>query len=82
MNDLKTTINSLGIFLTIIGVGMVYRYSPLNESAVEGGAAGTDFERKPKRRNRLLMLGVGLVLLGSVLQLVSNFIPSGSGAAA
>ena len=85
VKDLRTAINSLGILLTIIGVVMVYRYSPLNESVVDGGGADTDFgaiERKQKCRNQLLKLGVYLVLGGSFVQLVSNFLPSGSSAAA
>jgi hypothetical protein len=85
VKDLKTAINSLGILLTMIGIVMVYLYSPLNESVVDGGGAGTDFgaiERKQKCRNQLLRLGVYLVLMGSAAQSVSNFIPSGSSAAA
>ena len=85
MDDLKNAINSFGIILTMIGVVMVYRNSPLNESVVDGGGADTDFgaiQRKQKRRNQVARLGVLLVLVGSGAQLVSNFIPSGGRAAA
>jgi len=83
MEVLKTAINSLGIFLTMIGVFVVYKNSPLNVSVVGGGNAGTDFgERKQERKNQLAKLGVRLVLAGSFAQLVSNFIPSCSHAAA
>jgi hypothetical protein len=80
MLDTRAVVNSLGLLLTIVGVYVVYRNSPLNESNVDGGIASTDFEateRRMNRTNRLLRVGVYLVLAGGLLQLASNFIPPG-----
>jgi hypothetical protein len=79
MFDLKMTLNSLGLLLTMIGVYVVYHYSPLNFDKIDGGNASTDNtkeERAVARRNHLLRVGVYVVIAGSLLQLVSNFIPS------
>jgi len=35
--NLKTTINSLGIILNILGVFMVYWHSPINFDTIDGG---------------------------------------------
>jgi hypothetical protein len=79
MSDLKTTLNSLGLLLTMVGIYVVYHYSPLNFYEIDGGDAFTD-DAKEKRaiahRNRLLRVGVYVVIAGALLQLVSNFIPS------
>ncbi len=71
--DVKTIVNSVGLLLNIVGVAMVYWFSPLNEYAISGGDAFTDsdkIERETKRRNELLKLSVGVVIFGSILQLV------------
>jgi len=79
MSDLKTTLNSFGLLLTMVGIYVVYHYSPLNFSEIDGGDASTD-DAKEKRavahRNRLLRVGVYVVIAGSLLQFVSNFIPA------
>ncbi len=70
-------INSLGIILNIIGVIMVYIYSPINFHTIDGGEIGEEYvDPVPivNRRNKLLKTGVGIVLLGSILQLFSNFL--------
>lgn len=75
--DLKTCVNSVGLVLTIAGVVVIYRYSPLNSSESDGGAAGTDFvaiKGETALKNRLMKVGTALVLLGSALQLASNFV--------
>lgn len=85
MIDGKTLLNSVGIGLTMLGVYMVYLNSPINHAVIDGGNASTDWkaiERKTKLRNMLLKVGVYLVLAGSAAQLASNFVPSGSAAAA
>jgi len=64
----------------MIGVYMVFIYSPINNYKIDGGGAFTDFlkeEAETNRRNNLLKWGVYAVLLGSAVQLISNFIPSG-----
>lgn len=79
MFDLKTSLNSLGIVLTLVGVYVVYLNSPLNEHAIDGGSADTDFDkmrRQAQRRNLLMRCGVYTVLVGSLLQLTSNYIPA------
>ena len=79
MFDLKTTVNSIGILLTFIGVYVLYRYSPLNEIVIDGGDASTDIdeiERCTATKNGRMRVGVSVVLFGIVLQLVSNYVPS------
>ena len=78
MIDLKTGVNAVGILLSIIGVVVVYVNSPLNVSAIDGGDASTDFNQLEKRtlkRNHGMRIGVWVIILGSLLQLISNFIP-------
>ena len=80
MFDLKTTLNSFGIALTLIGVYVVYISSPFNEFVIDGGGPDTNFlatEQLATRKNRRMRLGVRLVLAGSIAQLASNYIPSG-----
>jgi hypothetical protein len=77
--DLKTGLNSIGILLTIIGVCVVYWNSPLNEFVIDGGSFDTDFakiEKTANRKNHLMTAGTLAIIIGSLLQLVSNFVPS------
>jgi len=79
MHDLKTAINSVGLLVSIIGVYLVYRFSPLNFDTIDGGAPDTDFDairRETSRRNRLVRVGAYMVLGGTFLQLGSNFLSS------
>lgn len=76
--SLKLILNSFGIVLNIIGVLMVYFNSPINEQTFDGGDASTDFKaivERTEQRNKLLRLGVWIVVTGSVFQLLSNFVP-------
>lgn len=76
--DCKTILNSIGLLLTIIGVYIVYINSPINIDTIDGGDASTDsFEinRITNKRNNLLKRGVYIVICGTIVQLVSNFIP-------
>lgn len=78
MIDLKTGVNAVGILVSMVGVLVVYVNSPLNISAIDGGDASTDFnkiERRTLRRNRGMRTGVWVIILGSLVQLISNFIP-------
>ncbi len=75
----KDWLNIAGGVLTIAGVWLVYRGSPLVDSAIDGGGASTDHHsnaRLATKKNRLAKVGVWLVLSGSVIQVTANFIPS------
>ena len=75
---MKTHLSTAGIILSMAGVFVVYKFSPLNESVIDGGDASTDFRRihaEVRRKNRLMRLGVALVLGGSLLQVVANYCP-------
>lgn len=73
--DLKTVINTIGLGLTILGVWMVWKNSPENFHTI---TQTFDFDGENKRKtglkNKLLKAGVYIVMLGTVLQMVSNFI--------
>jgi hypothetical protein len=78
MIDLKTGLNAFGIFLSALGVWIVYVNSPLNFSSIDGGDASTDsdaIEKSTIKRNHYMRVGVWFVISGSLLQLISNFIP-------
>ncbi len=77
MDDLKTTLNSAGICLTILGVALLYFNSPLNTYGIDGGVARTDHranQRQTARRNTRMRCGTALVVLGSIVQLASNYV--------
>lgn len=79
MINYNAVLSCAGIALTMLGVYLVYINSPINEALIDGGNAFTDrneLKRHAKRRNTLMRFGVYLVLLGSLVQLISNFIPS------
>jgi hypothetical protein len=79
MFDLKTSLNSAGLVLTLVGVYVVYVNSPLNEHVIDDGNASTDdgkIAHRMRWRNRLMKYGVYTVLAGSVLQLASNYAPA------
>lgn len=75
--DCKLIINSIGLIFTIIGIYIVYIYSPLNFDIIDGGDASTDYNKINKqtlKRNTRLKWGVYIVMSGSIVQLLSNFI--------
>lgn len=75
--DCKTLLNSIGLLLTIIGVYLVYINSPINIDTIDGGDASTDFseiKRISEKKNIWLKRGVFIVIFGTVVQLVSNFL--------
>jgi hypothetical protein len=85
MNWAQVGLSSAGILVTMLGVYIVYANSPINFTVIDGGHPGDDWagiERAAARRNILIRIGVYVVLLGSFLQLVSNFAPMFYGAAA
>lgn len=75
---MKTIVNSLGLVLTIIGVYGVYYNSPINTNSVDGGSPDDNMnkqENKTRSRNLFLQVYVWIVIFGTFLQLLSNFIP-------
>jgi hypothetical protein len=75
---MKTHLSTIGLILSMAGVVVVYLFSPLNESAIDGGNALTNFRRidaEVRRKNRLMKVGVALVLAGSLLQAIANYCP-------
>ena len=76
--DCKTIVNSIGIILTIIGIYVVYINSPINFDTIDGGDFTTDGNEnkiKTSSKNSWLRRGVHIIIIGSVIQLISNFIP-------
>lgn len=74
---LKTLTNSLGILFNIIGAWMVYKNSPLNFDVIDSGRAMSNWQQQvksTKKKNHLVKFGVYILLIGSVLQLFSNFL--------
>jgi hypothetical protein len=79
--DVKTTVNSIGIILNIIGVWCVLKYSPINEHTIDGGEFDDDpsaNKNKVLDRNKKLRDSVVVVIIGSFLQLCSNYIMTAS----
>jgi len=73
----KLIINSIGILLNIIGAYIIFVNSPLHFTVIYGGNASTDWneiDRKTKKRNAWVRYGVYVLIAGSVLQLISNFL--------
>lgn len=77
---MKTIVNSLGLILTVVGVYGVYCSSPINEDIIDGGRADDDRDKQEKetsRKNLFLKRSVWIIVVGTLLQLLSNFIPEG-----
>jgi hypothetical protein len=77
--DVKTAINSLGLILNGVGILVVYYNSPINFHTIDGGNADSDFtsfEKETNTKNKWLRIGVWIVVAGTALQFLSNFIPS------
>lgn len=67
------SINIIGIFLTLIGTYLIYKFSPKNAIIIDGGNALTDFkalEKKAKRNNDKMKLGFALILIGTLIQVI------------
>lgn len=70
-------LNSIGLLFTIIGVYIVYKNSPINYNAIDAHISGRDYDNLMRRTNignNWLRRGVCMVIFGTTLQLVSNFI--------
>ena len=86
MATLPAIINSVGLLLDIVGVCLIYRYGiPLLEHLRQSGMAIWDFrslgdkdadayEAKGRRQRLLSLTGLGLIVAGFGLQIVSNWI--------
>lgn len=76
----RTGLNALGLLMTMGGVYTVYRFSPINYDVIDGGDFDDEKQKsvveEVKRRNHLLRMGVGVVLAGTFLQFLSNFLPA------
>jgi hypothetical protein len=73
--DVKTILNSAGILVNMIGIYIVYLNSPINYFIIDA-SGGEDDEKQAIKANRMLKYGLLIVMFGSLLQLVSNFIHS------
>ena len=77
--DIQTTINSLGLFLDIVGVVILFKFglpaSISREGAVFLTTAETDEEEKAKanKYDRWSKFGLLLLIGGFALQIASNY---------
>jgi len=67
-----TLVNSAGLVIDIIGASMIFIYSPKLQHTAFIGERG-DYE-PTERKNKIAKRGMGLILLGFILQLISNFL--------
>jgi uncharacterized membrane protein len=75
--DFKTTLNIVGLVLTMIGVYIIFINSPVNEHTIDGGTTEDnhqDFQRETAQKNKHMKYGVYIVILGTMLQLTSNYV--------
>lgn len=74
------TINSIGLGLDVIGATLLLFFWVVPQTAFAGQLATNEFEYNEKDRAKLkrmkcaAWLGFGLVILGFVFQLVSNYV--------
>ena len=75
-----TTLNSIGLTLNIIGAILLLIFWVAPQTAFKGQLATNEFEYTEKYRKKLsrmkcaAFLGFGLIILGFVLQLISNYV--------
>jgi len=80
MCTLSATINSIGLGLDIVGATLLLFFWVAPQTAFAGQVATNEFEynerdrKKLKRMKWVAWLGFGLMILGFVLQLVSNYV--------
>ena len=70
-------LNLAGLITVLIGTFIALFNSPLNLSKIDGGKASTDFDKidkKTKRKNSLMKSGIYLIMLGTLVQILSNII--------
>ncbi|MDO9069073.1 MAG: hypothetical protein Q7W05_11530 [Deltaproteobacteria bacterium] len=77
-------VNSIGLICDAVGVLLIWKYG-LPEAISRTGAVHLILEQtddaeivKAKKFDRWARVGIALLVLGFILQLVSNFIPSTS----
>ena len=75
--NLETIVNSIGLILSVIGVWLVWKGSPINYHIESGGINDSLSEegQRVNRKNANIRYGVYFIIIGTILQLVSNFIP-------
>jgi uncharacterized membrane protein len=69
-------LNTIGLILLLIGTFIAYLNSPLNFHSIDGGDSKTDHKKEEKiikRKNKLMKLGIYLIMIGTLLQILSSF---------
>lgn len=81
MFDFKTTLSTAGLLMTALGAWLVLHYSPVNEWNVDGGTpltpASKTLAADTARKNRGIKAGAWVVLVETILQAVTNYVPAG-----
>ena len=75
-------VSSIGLVLDIVGVVLVFKYglqTDVRETggtsvAYRGGKSDAEAKREYRHYSRLSRIGLGCLIVGFVLQLVSNFL--------
>lgn len=68
-------LNIMGILITVIGVYMSFKNSPINEHSIDGGNSETDWvleKEITERKNKLMIFGIRMVISGTLIQVVCN----------
>ena len=65
-------VNSAGLIIDIIGASMIFFNSPKLEATAFIGATSDD--PVVNRRNKIAKYGMGVIMIGFALQLLSNFL--------
>lgn len=72
-------ISAIGIIANIAGVLLVFIYSPINNSILDGGMPSSpsrdELRALDARNNKYMKLGVYVVVFGNVLQLIAAVMP-------
>ncbi len=72
--ELTTTINIIGIIINIFGFCVMSANSPINVHTIDGGGDHESFQKEQNKKNKFLKYGIYIVIFGSVIQLISNFV--------
>lgn len=68
----STLVNSAGLVIDIIGALMIFLNSPKLEATAYIGETGDD--PIVNRKNKIAKYGMAVIMIGFLLQLVSNFL--------
>ena len=77
----STTLNTIGLLLDIIGALLILVFWVAPQTAFKGKIVTSEDEYSKKDRKKfgymklLAQLGMGLLILGFLLQVLSNYIP-------